>query len=166
MHTKPLITLHIILPHTPKSVNLSAARTLAKLHSAINSLGSCVETNYDHYPSAPRTAGLQHYNWLPTVIRSSDVMSKTWLVDTWGMDNNVPAPSSGYRHMFSVHFVGAAINGTKRRIIFFSSLRLCPYMSPSPVTCHCYSCSLNRQVAKSPDVSCVASNVCSGRNKS
>jgi hypothetical protein len=133
MHTKPLITFHIIIPHTPKRVKLSAARTLAKLHPAINSLGSCVETNYDHYPTVRRTAGLKHYNWLPNVIRSSDTTSKTWIVDTGGMDNSVPAPSSGYRHMFSVQFVGATITGTTRSIIFFSSLRLC-HCSPSLAT--------------------------------
>jgi len=40
------------------------------------------------------------------------------------MDNKVPAPSSGYRHMVRVQFVGAAITGTTRSITFFSSLKL------------------------------------------
>ena len=78
------------------------------------------------------------------------------------MDNKVPALSSGYRHMFSVQFVGAAITGTSRNMIFFSCSRLCPDMSLCPVTFHCYSSSLNRQVAKSPGVSCVASNFVQG----
>ena len=157
MHTKPLITLHIILPQPfPKRVILSAARTLAKLDPAINSLGRCIKTNYDHYPSVPRAAGLKHHNWLPTVIRSSDVMSKTSLEDTWGWT---------IRHlrqvtdMFSVQFAVAAITGTTRRIIYFSSLRLGPDMSVSPGTGHCHSSSLKRRVVKSPDVSCVASGV-------
>ena len=135
--------LHIILPHTPKRVNLSAARTLAKLHPAINTLGSCVETNYDHYPSVPRTAGLKHYNWLPTVISSSDVTSKMWLVDTWGMDNKVPTPSSSYRHMFTVQFVGAAITGATRSITFLSSIRLWGTAVAQWLRC----CATNRKVA-------------------
>jgi len=61
------------------------------------------------------------------------------------MDNEVPAPSSSWRHMFSVQFVGAAITGTTRSITFFSSLRLWGTAVAQWLRC----CATNRKVAGS-----------------